>query len=114
MDSAQRRALLDDLHRGRTSRNRDLERFAEPEGRRVLAAYRRVKGVLADLSRPGGSARVRWLEAPERLAVAVEVPPLRYRRELVLTPWEAEFLASLGGPGGRPDPAAPPDPADLP
>jgi len=110
MNPDQRRVLLDDLQHGRTSRNRDLERFAEPRCRRVLAGYRRVRALLADLRRPGASTRTRWLEGPERLALAVDLPRLRYRRVVVLTPWEAEFLEALGGPGGPAGRAPRPDP----
>jgi hypothetical protein len=99
MNPEERRSLLSDLRRGRTSRNRDLDRFAEPESRRVLTGYRRVKALWSDLSRPGVGARARWVENPGHLAVAVEDPRLRYRRVVLLTPWEAEFLAALGGPG---------------
>jgi len=107
MNPEDRRSLLHDLDRGRTSRNREVDRFAEPGCRRVLTGYRRVKALLRDLDRPGVDARARWVENPGHLAVAVEDPRLRYRRVVLLAPWEAEFLASLGGPGARLESAAP-------
>jgi hypothetical protein len=99
MSPDERRTLLDDLHGGRTSRNREVERFARPECRRVLSAYRRVRALLREAARPGVQVQVRWLEGRQCLAVAVEDAALRYRRVLFLYSWEAAFLASIGGLG---------------
>ncbi len=106
MSPDERRCLLDDLHCGRTSRNRDLERFGRPEYRSVLSGYRRVKTLLGEAGRPGVRFRARWLGGGERLAVAVEDGKLRYRRIVFLSPWEAAFLASVAGAAaGLPLPA---------
>ncbi|MEW6486404.1 MAG: hypothetical protein AB1578_00625 [Thermodesulfobacteriota bacterium] len=96
MSPEDRRALFDDLLHGRTSRNRELDRFAQPECRSVLRGYRRVKALVRELGRPG--VEVQWVGHPEALAVAVTHPRLRYRRVVFLSPWEARFLASLPGP----------------
>jgi len=102
MDPEERHSLLQDLHCGRTSRNRDLEGFAEPARRRVLSGYRRVKALVRDLRRPGVDVHARWVENPGHLAVAVEDTRLRYRRVVLLAPWEAEFLETLAEPGATP------------
>lgn len=97
MSPNERRSLLDDLHSGRTSRNRELERFGRHDCRAVLSGYRRVKALLGEAGRPGVRFRARWLEGGARLAVAVEDPKLRYRRVVFLSSWEAAFLASVAG-----------------
>jgi hypothetical protein len=106
MSPEDRRALFDDLLHGRTSRNRELDRFAQPECRSVLRGYRRVRALVRELGRPG--AEVCWLGHPEALAVTVTHPRLRYRRVVFLSPWEAQFLASLA----RPPQGAVPGPPD--
>ncbi|MDW7711380.1 MAG: hypothetical protein SCH98_12990 [Deferrisomatales bacterium] len=99
MTPEERSCLLDDLQHGRTSRNRELERFARPPERAVLSGYRMVKALLGDVSRPGVRVHARWVRGGESLAVALEDPALRYRRTLLLSPWEAAFLGGAGGPG---------------
>lgn len=58
----------------------------------MLRAYRRVRSLLRELARPGVRAGARWSTNPGGLDVAVECPRLRYRRVVVLAPWEARFL----------------------
>lgn len=96
------RALFDDLLHGRTSRNREVDRFAEPQRRAVLRGYRRVKALVREFGRSG--VEVQWVGHPEAPAVAVTHPGLRCRREVFLSPWEARFLASFSGAvrGGAP------------
>lgn len=94
------RALFDDLLHGRTSRNRELDRFAQPECRAVLRGYRRVKALLRELGRPGVEARARWVAHPEVLKVALTHAGLRYRRVVFLSSWEVDFLAFLAGSEG--------------
>ena len=101
MDEAQRKQLLLELHRGDISRNREFEQFRDDEARRVLRGYRRLRSLLEELVRPGVRARMRWAANPGGLAVAVEDPGLRYRRVVLLAPWEVDFLLDEADAGVR-------------
>ena len=98
MDAREKRCLLQDLHLGRTSRNKEFGRFCEPQARAVLNAHRRLRSLLGELVDPGVRATVRALE-DGRVQVTARRPALRYRRVLVLEPWEAEFLTETAPSG---------------
>lgn len=101
-------ALLADLRAGRTSRNRDHERFDEPEARRVLRGYRRLKSLVRELLRPGVEAHLRRPSRAEGAAVEVVVRSVRYHRLVWLAPWELDFLrAELGAAGFLREPVHP-------
>jgi hypothetical protein len=100
--------LLAALHRGATSRNRHFERFNDPRARRVLRAHRRLRSLIAEISRPGALVEARWSEDRYTLTVLCRQPALRYWRRLDLAPWEAAFLLREIGQGRiTPEMAAP-------
>lgn len=92
MTHDERLHLLHRLAAGDTSRNREFARFEEPEARRVLRSFRRLQGLLLDLTRPDARAQARWAEDRGALEVSVESAASRYRRVALLAPWEAEHL----------------------
>ena len=91
--------LLRDLYAGRTSRNRDFERFCDPAARRTLRGYRRVRSLLRELRMPGVEARVRLSRLSEERAVEVVLTGLRYRRVVLLSPAEFDLLTAELGAG---------------
>lgn len=98
MDSVAALSLLRELHQGKTSRNRAFYRFTDPSAGRVLAGYRTLRGLVADLHRPGIEARV--LERPGAdPVVELFARCLRYHRAVRLAPWELRFLLEEMGVG---------------
>ncbi|MBI5018422.1 MAG: hypothetical protein HZB55_23415 [Deltaproteobacteria bacterium] len=94
-------ALLAELHAGRTSRNRDFHRFAGVAAARVLHAYRRLRSLTRELRREGVEARLRAPTGSGEARVEVLIPAVRYRRVVLLAPWELEFLLVELGSEGR-------------
>lgn len=84
--------LLRDLFAGRTSRNRDFERFRDPAARRVLSGYRRLLSLARELAEPGVEASVERAGGGVELAVEVRIRGLGYHRLAVLTAWEFALL----------------------
>jgi hypothetical protein len=85
------------LHK--VSRNKDFNSFAYEGFRRVLRRYRVVRSLQREAERlaglPGSSCRVRAGEGV--LQVCLESPTLQYRREVVLLPYEWEWLGVQTG-----------------
>ena len=94
--------LLRDLHTGRTSRNRDFERFADGSARRALRGYRRVRSLLRELRAPGVEAQVRLLAPSGARAVEVFLRGVRYHRLVLLSPAEFALLVEELGAGAPP------------
>jgi hypothetical protein len=94
-----REGLLGDLHEGRTSRNRDYERFLEPAAHRVWRSYRLLAGLAAELRQPGVEVRIVRSRQGQQPAVEVRIRRLRYHRLVLLSSWEFDFLRTqmLGG-----------------
>lgn len=94
--------LLSDLHAGLTSRNRDYEGFQEPEARRVLAGYRRLKSLARELRRADVEVRVQRARQSDEAAVEVRVRGLRYHRLVCLSLQELDFLRTHMGADALP------------
>jgi len=100
--------LLCDLHEGRTSRNREFERFSRTDEFLVFCAYARIKGIIKDLENPEVKGSAHWVENTGRLAITLESSQLSYRRRVYLSHWEVDFiktrtsLADLLAPSNEP------------
>lgn len=92
MNSIDPGRLLNDLHRGATSRNRSFELFRDPRARRVSRGYRRLRSLFVELARPGMLVEAHWSADHGALTVACRHPGLRYQRRVELAPWEAAFF----------------------
>ncbi|MBI5445877.1 MAG: hypothetical protein HY900_32260 [Deltaproteobacteria bacterium] len=66
----------------------------------MLHAYRRLRSLARELRREGAEARLRASVGSGEARVEVLIPAVRYRRVVLLAPWELEFLlVELGGEG---------------
>ncbi len=95
MTDSERLSLLRDLCDGRASRNRAYSRFQEAEAGRVLRGFRRLRQLGRELARP--DARVGAEPCSGGVRITVELAGVRYRRTVLLEPWEAAFLRDLPG-----------------
>jgi hypothetical protein len=93
MDARGKASLLNQLHTRRVSRNRHFSYFLRREPRAVLWGYRRLRSLVADLSKPGLEVRCEEVRDSGYYLLTLESAQLRYRRVTLLTPWEYEFLA---------------------
>ena len=107
--------LLRELCAGRTSRNRDFERFAGGSDRCALRGYRRVRSLLRELRTPGVEARVRLSRVSGEAAVEIVLRGLRYHRAVLLSQAEFAFLvAELGAVTPLPEASRAAGPPGLP
>ncbi len=95
MTDSERLSLLRDLRDGRVSRNRAYARFQELEAGRVLRGFRRLRQLGRELARPDARAGAEPWNGGVR--VTVELAGVRYRRTVLLEPWEVAFLRDLPG-----------------
>jgi hypothetical protein len=92
MEQLERAKLLAALHRGATSRNREFERFRDPQAYRVLRAHRMLRSLIGEIQRPDSHVTACWSRDGGTLTLECWRPQLRYRRQVTLSEWEAAFL----------------------
>lgn len=92
MSATWERELLQELHRGRKSRNRDFGEFQSPTLRRVWKGYRRLVSLARELRRPDVESCVLSDGEGGERGIEVVLETLRYRRRVRLTPEELDFL----------------------